>query len=205
MLNQLIQLFLLALASVIVMILHELPKSIIYTKLYNIHNNSNKRNVFALDQYIDPIGLIFCITNLTGFSKPYVYRLNNKKMNRTLAITGYASLLFVFFISIGVVNFMNINYGTSQINEVSLLIGMVFSFFLYMATVSMGMLLVNLFPIATFDMGLLVASISSEKYYSIISNDYFIKMILILAVIFGFVSNLAIFILNIFIMGSTLI
>lgn len=205
MLNQLIQLFLLALASAIVMILHELPKSIIYTKSYNINDNANKRNVLALYQYIDPIGLIFCITNLTGFSKPYIYRLNKKKMNKTLAITGYASLLLIFFISIGLVNFINVTYEIKQIEEVSLLIGMLFSFFLYMATVSIGMLLVNLFPLATFDMGLLIASISSDKYYSIISNDYFIKIILILAVIFGFVSNLAVFIINVFIVGSTLI
>lgn len=200
MVNQLIHLFILTFASVLVMIIHELPKAIIYTKTYYKHSTANRKNVFAIHQYIDPIGLIFCVSNLSGFSKPYVYRLNNKKMNRTLAITGYVSLLIIFSVSILSINLMIYRLGSKQIIEESFYNGLIFYFFLAMATISMGLFLVNLFPIATFDMGLMIASISSEKYYSIISNDYFVKMILLLVMIFGVISNISLFFIELLIM-----
>lgn len=199
MLNQLIQVILLALASSIVMVMHELPKAMIYAKIYNKNRQYNKRNIYALYQYIDPIGLVFCITNMTGFSKPYVYRLNDKKMNKTLGITGFISLLFIFIISVGLINFLGVKYLNLTVEEVSLSDNLFLSFTIYMALISLGMFLVNLFPIANFNMGLIIASISSDNYYSIIKNDYFIKMILILFMLFGVFNTITANIINLFI------
>ncbi len=199
MLNQLIQLILLVIASVIVMVLHELPKAIIYANTYNQKNQSNKKNVFALYQYIDPIGLIFCITQMAGFSKPYVYRLNDKKLNRRLGITGYFSLLLTFLVSVTIINIMSIKFRGLSADDIGLAGNLFFSFILYMASISMGMFLINLFPIATFNMGLLIAAKSSDKFYSIIRNDYLIKVLLIFFMLFNIFSNLTFFIINLFV------
>ena len=199
MLNQIIQLTLLIIASIIVMILHELPKAIIYANTYNQSKKSHKKNVFALYQYIDPIGLVFCLTQMAGFSKPYVHRLNDKKLNRTLGITGFASLLFIFILSMVSINLMEKNFANLSVDEISLAGNLFFSFIIYMASISMGMFLVNLFPIATFDMGMLIASQSSDKYYSVISNDYVVKVILLLFMLFKLFSNLTFIIINLFI------
>ena len=183
MVNQLIQLLLLAIASAIVMILHELPKAMIYANTYNKVNKTYRKNILALYQYIDPIGIIFCVTQMAGFSKPYVYRLNDKKLNKTLGIAGFASLLLNFFISMILLNLMGIHFDDLSTESIGLANNLIFSFITYLAAISMGMLLVNLFPIATFDMGMLIASQSSDMYYSIIKNDYLIKTIIILCML----------------------
>ncbi len=198
MLEQLIQLILLIIASIIVMVLHELPKAIIYASTYHQDNKLNKKNVLALYQYIDPIGLIFCVTQMAGFSKPYVYRLNDKELNRKLGITGYVSLLLVFTFSILLINLMSLKYEGLGLDEINMAGNMFFSFVIYMAYISIGMFLINLFPIATFDMGLIIASRSSDKFYFIISNDYFIKVFLILFMLFNIFSNISVLIINFF-------
>ncbi len=184
MVNQLIQLLLLVISSVIVMVLHELPKSMIYANTYNKVNKTYKKSILALYQYIDPIGLIFCVTQMAGFSKPYVYRLNDKKLNKTLGIVGFASLLLVFFVSTIILNIMGMGLAEDIPTEsIGLAYNLIFSFFTYLATISMGMLLVNLFPVATFDMGMIIASQSSDMYNLIIKNDYYIKIIIILCML----------------------
>lgn len=199
MINQLIQLLLMALASIIVMILHELPKAMIYANTYNKVNKSYKKNVFALYQYIDPIGLIFCITQMAGFSKPYVYRLNDKEMNKTLGTVGFNTLLMIFAISMLFVNVIGVQ-STDLTNEsIGVIDNYIFSFVLYIAAISMGMFLVNLFPIATFDMGLLVASRSTDKYYSLIKNDYLIKIFLMLFMVTKIFPNITLVIIEFFI------
>lgn len=57
----------------------------------------------------------------------------------------------------------------------------------YLAILSLGMLIANLFPISTFDMGLVIAGISSQKYLNIIKMDGVIKVIFILAVLLNLI------------------
>ena len=52
-------------------------------------------------------------------------------------------------------------------------------FIQYTAILSLGMLAANLFPISIFDMGLVIAGISSRKYLSIIKMDGIIKLIFV--------------------------
>lgn len=198
MLDQLIQLIILVLASVFVMIIHELPKAILFTKIYQKNNGSYKSKVYALHQYIDPIGLIFSVTSLAGFSKPFVYRYNDKKTNKVLGITGYISLAITFFIFLFLLHLMNLNLIHSSGDNISFLQSYIYFFLLSVARTSIGMFLVNLFPIATFNMGLLIASKSSKNYYSIISKDYFIKILLILCILLGVISKVTAIIVNLF-------
>ena len=64
-------------------------------------------------------------------------------------------------------------------------------FWIYMAALSAGMFLINLFPVSIFDMGLCIAGVSSRHYLGIIKNDMLIKVILMLAIAMGVIRYFA--------------
>lgn len=198
MIIQLIKLISALIAGGFVMILHELPKAIIYSNLKPDKNVKSKNNIYRLHQYIDPIGILLCITNQVGFSKPYMYRIKDKKVNFILGITGFFSLIVVFIVSICILKFgigIDPDFGYS---ETSSIVVKIFQFtMVYITLISLSMFVVNLFPISTFDMGLCIAGKSQTKYLSIIRNDYFIKMLLILSIMIGFMTNISMFIMRI--------
>lgn len=193
---QLISLFAAFLAGCIVMILHEFPKALLYNGLNKNQDPKKKRNVYKLYQYIDPIGILFCITNQAGFSKPYMYRLKNRRSNLLLGICGFTSLFLVFVISVVVMKLQH-NFSTPlsyNPNDSTVRLFCQFSL-IYMALISLSMLFVNLFPVSTFDMGLCIAAKSPSRYFSIIKNDYLIKVLLIFVVIFQLLTDLSKYIL----------
>ncbi|ROR22341.1 hypothetical protein EDD66_11526 [Mobilisporobacter senegalensis] len=199
--EQILQLVTLVIAGILVMILHELPKSIMYN-LKNKNQSPNiRRKIYKLFHYIDPIGLILCITTLTGFSKPYMYRIKEKKTNLMLGITGLISLFIIFLFSITI---WKIYYPIGDTFSYSTTVEWVIKnfpnyLFQFIAVISMNMIFVNLIPISTFDLGLIIAGKSPGKYFSIIRNDYLIKMILILAIVFRIIPNMSNFIIQLFI------
>ncbi|MDF2800344.1 MAG: hypothetical protein K0S61_247 [Anaerocolumna sp.] len=187
---QLIRILAAFLAGVIVMIIHEFPKAYLYNKINPKQGNQRKRNIYKLHHYIDPIGMVLCITNQAGFSKPYMYRIKDKKTNIYMGTLGLFTLLMVFTISMSILHFglgitadlrLPENIGTfNLIFQVTLV---------HIALISLSMFIVNLFPIATFDMGLCIAGVSTSKYFTIIKNDYFIKIMVILVIMFQFVTS----------------
>lgn len=68
-----------------------------------------------------------------------------------------------------------------------------------MYIISINMLIVNLFPVSTFDMGLLIAGRSPSKYFSIIRNDFLIKILLILSILFGIIPTLGNLVVGVFV------
>lgn len=171
-------------SAMIVMVLHELPKSIVYCA----RNKSADHNhtIWKVWHYIDPVGLIFSVTNYSGFSKAYMFRVRNKTTNVWLGITGYLSLITMFMTGIIV---LRCQYGgLSGIQEIGT---GEFSLFYYAGCVfwqclclnSMGMLLVNLFPISTFDMGLLIAGAFPSKYMALLQSDVMYKIAVILLIV----------------------
>lgn len=186
---QLIRLFSALVAGALVMILHEFPKAFIFSKLKS-GKDSRHYNIYKLYQYIDPIGLLLCVTSQTGFSKPYMYRIKDKKANFILGITGYISLFLTFSASVALLRFKYGNksslYYSGNIPFFELMVQFVL---VYIALISISMFLVNLFPISTFDMGLCIAGISPARYFVIIRNDYLIKVILLVVIIMNFISS----------------
>ena len=53
----------------------------------------------------------------------------------------------------------------------------------YLALLSAGMLVANLFPISTFDMGMIVAGVSPAGYLGMIKADGTVKLIFVLVVL----------------------
>ncbi len=187
---QLISLLAAFVAGGIVMILHEFPKAYIYNRLNPNQDPKRKRNIYKLHHYIDPIGMILCITNQAGFSKPYMYRIKDKKTNFILGITGMLSLLTLFLVSMAILRFgIGVNSELNYSETISIYELILQFLLVYIALISISMFIVNLFPISTFDMGLCIAGKSPAKYFVIIQNDYFIKMILILAILFQFITR----------------
>lgn len=199
--EQILQLVTLTIAGIIVMILHELPKSIIYNFINKNQSQTTRRNIYKVIHYIDPIGLILCITTYTGFSKPYMYRIKEKKTNLILGVTGLISLLIIFLASITIWKIYfpigdTFSYTTTVEWAVKNFPNYLFQF---ISLISINMLLVNLIPISTFDLGLIIAGKSPSKYFSIIRNDYLIKMILVLVIVFRVIPSITNFIIQLFI------
>ncbi len=195
--TQLIRILAAFISGSLVMILHEFPKAILFYMINPTKDKKDKKIIFQLHHYIDPIGMIFCITSMAGFSKPYMYRIKDKKTNFILGVTGFISLALVFVVSALILRFgigMNPNF-TYQVN-----IGMadlIFQYIMvYMALLSLSMFFVNLFPVSTFDMGLCIAGKSSNKFFSIIRNDYIIKLILFFAMLLQVMADISTFILS---------
>lgn len=187
-------------AAIVIMILHELPKSIIYCVRslaewkeqpnYKQKIKRTVRDICKFWKYIDPIGLLLCATTYSGFSKPYMYRMKDRKTNKIAGFTGFFILLMIAVLNTLIIRtyFLPINVNEFTIVNDSISILVSFYFFYFMAFISINMLLINLIPISTFDMGLLIAGYSPSKYFSIIKNDHYIKMILLFTVLIGVIS-----------------
>lgn len=177
--EQLLSVFAVFLASCVVMIFHELPKVMIHHK---------KKKLFS---YIDPVGLIFCITSYCGFSKPYIYLGKEKEVSRRSGVAGLCSLLFLFAGAVFIAKY-GMKPLTDQMNletiEGTVLVCCYF-FIQYIAVVSFGMFVTNLFPLAVFDMGQIIRGKSDHIYFSILKNDYVIKMIYFVVVILGLIKS----------------
>lgn len=200
-------------AGVIAMILHELPKAIFYyyysrklkvqedAKENNEKSNpKSKQNLWHLHHYIDPIGLIFCLFIGVGFSKPYYYRIREKKLSCILGTIGFVSLMIQCLVAIVTIRFvLGLNASLIMSSNISFL-SEFFIYFMYRyAVLCIGMLLTNLFPLVAFDMGLLVASASPVKFYSIIRGDYLIKMVWLFTALLGIFNVVSEVIFQIFI------
>jgi hypothetical protein len=191
-----------AIAACIIMIFHELSKAIVYNIRNKEQSTKTKMNIYKINHYIDPIGLIFSITTATGFSKPYMYRIKEKKTNFLLGITGFISLIVIFIVSLIL---FKMNYGAEGVllyETISLKFYIKYFFYnlnFMLVILSFTMIIVNMFPISTFDMGLLIAGKSPSKYFSIIKNDQYIKMILVLTIVFDIIRSISLSIINLFI------
>lgn len=171
------------LAASLLMVFHESVKVLVY-RLCKKGSFSGKISPWKFWRYIDPVGLILAVVCSVPVSKPYFFRIREQKTNLMLGITGLLSLLAVFTGSVLVLQYYY--GGMAGLDRIVIdhwyeqIIPM---FVQYMALLSFGMLAANLFPVSTFDMGLLVAGISAPSYLKIIKADGAVKMILMLALL----------------------
>ncbi len=193
MILRLIDITILIVSSCIIMILHELTKSITYTFI-NRNQKNNLKHIFKIGQYIDPIGLIFSITCYSGFSKPYMYRIKDKKTNLILGVVGFTTLLVLFLVNASLIYifFNQMLFENGKILEADNIATYIqFEFLLYTSLLSLSMFIVNLFPVSTFDMALIIASQSPSKYFSLIQKDDVVKLITMAAIALQIVNSLS--------------
>jgi hypothetical protein len=168
--DELIETGLLFLASAFVMIVHEIVKSFVFV-FRSPHKLKGEGDIFRLYHYIDPIGMLFCLYGYSGFSKPYMYRMRDRKTNLYVGILGFVTLILLALAGVILGNMIPYVFPAH--------------FAQYVCVVSIGMFFANLFPISVFDLGLIIAGLSPEKFVSIIKNDYVIKTIFVLTVFIG--------------------
>jgi len=177
-------------AAALLMAVHELSKALAYMAIQRREQSRRKfaHSIWEVYRYVDPMGILLSVTSSVAFSRPYMFRIQKKRTNLILGITGFLVLLLCFGISIfairshvlGVQGLLTLSGHGLGRKCAALLIQ-------YLAVLSLGMLLANLFPISTFDMGLVIAGISSQKYLNIIKMDAVIKIIFILAVLLNLI------------------
>ena len=179
-------------ASVLLMVLHELFKAVIFVLLRVKENNKQiikRRGIWKLWRYIDPVGLVLAVTCYVPVSKPFMFRIRDKKTNLIIGISGLVFLAVIFF---GSVQMLHIIYGTNA-NAAAALnssgnrrAGILF--WQYMQMLSFDYFIVNLFPVSTFDMGHIIAGKSARIYLGIIKADTQIKLLLILTLFLNLIN-----------------
>lgn len=197
---KLLELAVSVLVILLLMVLHEFPKTLCY--FFMSDRDDRKRcisKMFYLHKYVDPIGVILGVVAYAGFSKPYMYRIQNQKKNFLLGSIGIFILLGVFSISVYVLKYefflQNLILTGKSLQEVLIQL-----FWIYMAILSGGMLLVNLFPVSVFDMGLLIAGCSARHYLGVIKNDMIIKVVLLFSMVIGLIREIVFSVISFFLL-----
>ena len=176
----------------LLMIIHELFKAVIYLVIRGRKqkDNINKRAVWNVFRYIDPLGLILAVTCYVPVSKPYMFRIRDRKTNFIIGMSGFIILIIMFFSSAGMIHYI---YGNSDCVMMALRGGMFkkagILFWQYMQMLCFDYFVVNLFPVSTFDMGLVVAGVSPQNYFGIVKADTAIKLILVLTLILNLINT----------------
>lgn len=174
-----------AAAAAVLMVVHELSKAMVYMGIQRHRKNSRKysHSIWEVHRYLDPIGIILSVTSGVAFSRPFMFRIQDKKINRVLGITGFFVIILCFGGSMAALKCHVFGVsGLETLKGQGVTVKIITLFIQYIAIVSFGMFCTNLFPISTFDMGLLIAGYSSQKYLGIIKMDAVIKVIFMVTV-----------------------
>ena len=181
-------------AATIVMVFHEITKSVAYWCYIKIYNKKYNKlvicpGILKLHRYIDPIGMILALTNYVIFSKQYPFIIKSKKASLLIGLTGYISIVFLF---IGAIISHNnfLNYVELHPYLEFFLHGL-FEFIAYFCVM---LLLANLFPITSFDITLIVAAISPFMYVKIRKFDMFYKLTFLVLSLLGIFTTAGVFI-----------
>ena len=175
-------------AAALIMVVHELTKSIVYLCVRKMQGQaaSHNNSIFAVWRYIDPLGLLLSATCFVPFSKPHFFRIRDKKTNMILGVAGFITLLALFVLSIAVLKTGCLGMG-ALFSAGGMAARITSIFWQYMAILSFDMFIANMFPVSTFDMGLVIAGFSARHYLQIIKADSAIKLIFILALMFDII------------------
>ena len=151
------------LAAIFLMISHELVKVFVYWCCNGGHF-SGKTSPWKVWRYIDPIGVILAIVCNVTISKPHFFRIREKKTNLLLGITGLSFLLIAFGFSIWILRYIYGGFegleGMESLPWIQQFPAMLVE---YISILSIGMFMANLFPVSTFDMGLIIAGCSAPS------------------------------------------
>lgn len=196
----LLELVICVVVAAFLMVFHEFFKAAVYVILRKIEKKEThfKWSIWVFYRYIDPVGLLLAVAGNVPISKPYLFRIQDKKTNRIIGICGFCAILLCFAFSVTMLKFhvFGVN-GMKTLEGHGLVIKCITLMLQYMAILSFGMFVANLFPVSVFDMGLLIASFSGRKYLSIIKMDMVIKIIFVLTILIGVIQYGGYRILNI--------
>lgn len=189
-------------AACFVMSSHEHVKIQVYyiinKKSAGIYPKSNRR----LWKYIDPVGMLLFIFCNAGFSKSTTFFLKDKRTSLYLGLYGILSQLIMFFLFCGIARIM-LNTSWLQLTGNSMVAYFVYflnSLVFRLALFSLSSVLVNLFPMSAFDMGLLLTGKSMENFFKILKMDSFVKTLVLVSICIGLIYEVSYHITKFFVL-----
>ena len=75
---------------------------------------------------------------------------------------------------------------------------MLYYFVHYFVILAVSMLIVNFFPVSTFDVAMLIAAYRPEKYFGLIYADTLTKGVLLISILSGLVGKASVLVVNYF-------
>lgn len=179
-------------ATAWVMMLHELPKSIMYIITGRHCQKEDKYKIFRIFQYIDPIGLILFLLCHAGASRPYPYRLKERDTNIAIGMTGFLTLAIMIVASVALYNYLLMNYPVFyNVGVDQPLMYVIIKMSWYFMYASIALFIVNLFPIATSDIFLLIVAVAPGKLMKLLKYDSIFKIALLMCMIFNYIQRWA--------------
>lgn len=176
-----IELALRALAAIIAMVAHELPKH--YVSLALLHPLHRKRDDLKVNvlRFVDPIGMIFFMFSGIGWQKPGEYiptRYKDKERGLLyVVLAGMAGSFLLIGISLP---FIWANpFLTYDIHGVAV------RFFFFLLQCSFSIIILNLIPIPPLDMTKIIHQFNPSYYYKMMQNQRSLHSVFLLLIIFG--------------------
>lgn len=164
----------------IVMIVHEVPKSIVaHAVMHPLHRSAHKINRNIL-KYIDPIGLIMFMFLNVGWQKPFEYNStkyrDKSKGILAVALTGLIANLM----------FMAILLPLTYLPMNAYLHFFVISLIFYNFSIT----IVNLLPVPPLEMAKIIHSFSHNTYFKLMQNERIIHTVFIFLLVFGVIRSI---------------
>ena len=184
-LNHMVFIIAVIIAAIIVMVFHEFSKTFVYA-LYMKKEKLNYKqySFFKFWKYIDPIGVILAVVGCGIFSKQYPYLIKSKRAAIGIGLTGYLSMFLLAIMSTisynNFLTFLKINsyLNLGDLNQHYMLLAVGFLYILqYTAIFSMTMIGVNLFPLTSFDISLILAGCAPNIFSKIRKYDAVLKLL----------------------------
>lgn len=176
-------------AAIFVMMFHEFFKYICFLTVEPGRRAKDFKNLFKIHRSIDVIGLIFFITTWAGFSRTSKFKISKTKSLVWIGLTGIISLLVLFSVSA----MLSKQVFTESLLPATESMEYILISFLaktnnLVCLFSLAMIITNLFPLATFDMGYIIAGKSQKAYINILRLDVMLKIVFTLLVLGGWVT-----------------
>lgn len=168
---KLLQIVVRLLSAICVMLWHETAKLL----AYRLCTGKKYTGRLKIWYFIDPIGLIFMLTNYAGFSKPAPIRVQDRKTNIWLGMAGFISLLVLYGFGIYMLRTCYGGLDGIRAGSSSHIWNLTCIFLQCLCIHSIGMLFVNLFPVSVFDLGEMIAGMHPEKYMELLQSDALYK------------------------------
>jgi len=194
MLDLLIYILINFICGAIVMVWHELPKSLAAHFLTNAVFRKKQISLPPVSKYIDPIGLILFTFSLPGnggmnyaigWQKPYEHNPNRlvdkeRSLLQIMIVGQLATILFALF----------------MIPLLKVAVTMNMSVYLQYACVKLiyfnvAIFIVNLLPVPPLDMSKIIHALSPNSYFRLMQNTHYIHSAFILLIAFGYLGIFA--------------
>lgn len=163
-------------AGIVVVLFHEIPKSIVaYYMTHPIYRKQVGINT-KVHKYIDPIGLMMFVFMRVGWQKSYIYRpsrfSDKEKGHMLVGFSGLVSNIVLILILMPILGYVNNEY--------------LYVFMIDLIVCSISITVINALPIPPFDMNIIMRYTAPDFYNTIKRNERIAHFVFIVFIASGF-------------------